>query len=57
MLILKNLGKTVVVTSHDLYLTTEVADKILFIKDGKISWQAENQLDVEELKTAYKDFA
>lgn len=55
--ILKNLRKTIIITSHDLYLTTEVADKILFIKDGKISWQSENQLDVEELKTAYKDFA
>ena len=55
--ILKDLGKTVVITSHDLYLTTEVADKILFIKDGKISWQTENQIDVGELKTAYKDFA
>ena len=53
--ILKNLGKTVVVTSHDLYLTTEVADKILFIKDGKISWQTENQLDVEELKIMLKE--
>lgn len=55
--ILNDLDKTIVITSHDLYLTTEVADKIIFIKDGKMSWQSEKKIDVEELKTAYKDFA
>lgn len=55
--VLKNLQKTIVITSHDLYLTTEVADTILFIKDGKISWQTTDSISVEDLKIAYKDFA
>ena len=54
---LKGIQKTIVITSHDLYLTTEVADNILFIKNGKISWQTSEQITVEDLKIAYKDFA
>ncbi len=56
--ILKNANRTIVITSHDLYLTTEVADNILFIKKGEISWQnQEKNVSVDELKEAYKTFA
>lgn len=56
--ILKNTKRTIVITSHDLYLTTEVADNILFIKDGRISWKSENkQFSVEEIREIYKDYA
>ena len=54
---LKGIQKTILITSHHLYLTTEVPDNILFIKDGKISWQTSEQITVEDLKIAYKDFA
>mgnify|MGYP003560505788 CR=1 FL=1 len=51
-------GKTIIITSHDLYLSSETADQILFIKDGKISWDANKEFpgkkfSVEELKERY----
>lgn len=55
--ILKKLNKTVLLSSHDLFLTTEVADKIMFIKNGKITWSTTTYVDVEELKEKYKEFA
>lgn len=54
-------GRTIVITSHDLYLTTEVADKIIFLKDGKVSWEKDElnikPISVDELKKEYTDYA
>ena len=56
--ILKKANRTIVITSHDLYLTTEVADNILFIKKGEIAWKSQGKtVSVDELKEAYKTFA
>ena len=56
--VLSRLERTVVITSHDLYLTAECAHRILFIKDGGISWQWEGEgMDVERLQAAYREFA
>ena len=56
--VLQQLNRTTIITSHDLYLTAECAHRILFIKDGGISWQWEGQnMDVEQLQAAYKEFA
>ena len=58
MAVLSRLERTVVITSHDLYLTAECAHRILFIKDGGISWQWEGEgMDVERLQAAYREFA
>lgn len=55
-------GKTIIITSHDLYLSSETADQILFIKDGKISWDANKEFPgkkftVDELKERYLKYA
>lgn len=56
--VLSRLERTVVITSHDPYLTAECAHRILFIKDGGISWQWEGEgMDVERLQAAYREFA
>ena len=56
--VLSRLERTVVITSHDLYLTAECAHRILFIKDGGIAWQWEGEgMDVERLQAAYREFA
>ena len=52
-------GKTIIITSHDLFLTAETADNVIFIKNGQISWQSDNtkELDVEYLKEMYRLYA
>lgn len=56
--VLGQLERTVVITSHDLYLTAECAHRILFIKEGAVSWQSpEGGVSVEQLQAAYKEFA
>ncbi len=55
-------GKTVLITSHDLYLSSETADVIYFIKKGKISWSSiqedkDKSFSVEELKERYIKYA
>lgn len=55
-------NKTVLITSHDLYLSSETADVIYFIKNGKISWNSlkedkEKRFSVEELKERYEEYA
>lgn len=55
-------GKTVLITSHDLYLSSETADVISFIKKGSISWSSiqedvNKNLTVEELKERYIKYA
>lgn len=56
--ILKKTGKTTLITSHNLFLTGETADYIIFLRNGKISWSNENKnLSVENLTTYYKEFA
>lgn len=56
-----NSGKTIILTSHDLFLTAETADSILFIKNGKISWNSKTeencQITVDNLKEKYKLYA
>lgn len=56
-----NQGKTILITSHDLYLTAETADKIIFIRDGKISYteigSGELPFSVEHLQEMYKVYA
>lgn len=49
---------TIVITSHDLYLTNELADKIIFLKNGIISWEEEiikdNLYNVDMLREKYE---
>ncbi len=53
--------KTILISSHDLYLTSELADIILFLKNGNIVWNSEEEqeqsLDVDYIKTRYKELA
>lgn len=55
-------GRTVLITSHDLYLASETADVIYFIKNGEISWSSiqedsQKNFTVEELKEKYINYA
>ena len=55
-------GRTVVITSHDLFLTTEVSDNIYIIKNGKVSWNSkiekqDAKLTVDELRELYHTYA
>lgn len=54
-------GRTIVITSHDLYLSAETADVVYFIKDGNISWNSSTEnfekFSVEELKEKYIEYA
>ena len=54
-------GRTIVITSHDLYLSAETADIIYFIKNGNISWNSQNEnieeFSVEKLKEKYIECA
>lgn len=56
--ILKNSKKTVIISSHDLFITSEIADKVIFIKDGKITFES-NELNIEAnyLKEKYLELA
>ncbi|MFI3257403.1 MAG: ATP-binding cassette domain-containing protein [Spirochaetales bacterium] len=55
--ILRKCNKTLLITSHNLFLTTETADKVIFLKKGKVTWQSSEKHSVEELSDFYKDFA
>ncbi len=55
-------GRTVVITSHDLFLTTEVSDNIFIIKNGKVAWNSkiekqDAKLTVDELRELYHKYA
>lgn len=54
--------KTIIITSHDLYLSSEVGDNYYYIKNGKISWNSKNEdhqkhYTVEELTERYNLYA
>ena len=56
--VLKECRKTVIITSHDLYLTSQVADKIFFIKNGRVTFNSLNtKIDSEELMNKYRELA
>lgn len=54
---LKKKDITVLVTSHDLFMTKETADNVLFLKNGKIvfSKKVDNDLSVDTLFKAYNE--
>lgn len=57
--LLKGFGKTVIATSHDLFLTKEVADNIVFIRNGVVSWRSDELegITAESLMERYKEFS
>ncbi len=56
--ILKECNKTIILTSHDLYLTSQMADNIYFIKNGKITFNCKDRiLNSDDLKNNYKELA
>lgn len=59
--ILKKSGRTIVVTSHDLYMTSEIADEIRILKDSAVTWSWSrtdaDALTVDSLKEKYAQFA
>ena len=53
-------GKTLVVTSHDLFFTSEIYDSIYFIKNGNVFWKvldSEKRFSAEELRDLYSRYA
>ncbi len=56
--LLKRCGKTIIMSSHDLYIAGEISDKIYFIKKGEITFEHEERpMDIEYLKRNYQDYA
>lgn len=56
--LLKKCGKTIIMSSHDLYLAAEISDKVYFIRNGEITFEhSGNQMDIENLKKNYQDYA
>lgn len=56
--LLKKYPGTIVVTTHDLFLTLETSNSIQFLKNGEVSWQNRDPaLTIDELRSAYKDHA
>ncbi len=56
--LLKMYPGTVVLTSHDLFLTLETSAHIQFLKSGSVSWVNQNpEISIEELRAAYAEFA
>ena len=55
---LKNSGKTIFITSHDLSDIVEMADKIIIMKKGQIAYENDNSnLSINSLKEIYKGVA
>lgn len=50
-------GKTILLTSHDLYMTSETAEHIILLKDGQIVFQEDssNISSLEFLQDKYKE--
>lgn len=56
--LLKKRKGTTILTSHDLFLTSETSHNIQFLKDGKISWvNGDENITVDSLREKYKELA
>lgn len=56
--ILEKSNRTIIITSHDLFLTKNAADKIYFIKNGKIVFETtDKNMTIDELKSKYLEKA
>lgn len=56
--LLQKRNGTTLITSHDLFLTAEIADTVVFLKEGKITWQnSEKPFAHGALQAKYREFA